>query len=214
MSDSTEARLDAIEAKLDSLLALVAPAESAPLAVAAMVDVVDERVSALQARGIHPEERMARLTEALVVMTGAPVVDALEAGALMVPEAPGFAAMVVDVVDEYASGLQEQGIDINAVLSNAMRSALRLGTALGEREMEALDVLLSSQALSLEAARLVSAAAEAVVDGTRQDVKPLGLLGLLKALRDEEVGRALALAVDVARRTGATLGTTAAPARP
>jgi uncharacterized protein YjgD (DUF1641 family) len=101
-------------------------------------------------------------------------------------------AALVDSFDDAAQRLAERGIDVDA----------RMRGVLG-----ALEGLTSPA---------IVAATQALSDAEREPPPRVGLLGLLGALRDPDVQRALGLALCVAARVGGALpqrGTPRLPAR-
>lgn len=196
------ARLDAVEAKLDRL----APAlDAAPAAVAAATDVFDDHAARLRDRGVDVEVRLGRLLALAERLTDDRTHHALEQVLDLADQAPGLASMVVDVLDDAARQLAEEGLDVEVGLSRGARAALRFGQMVGPREIDALQTLLASEALAPEAVQVVSAAAQALVECQGRERQRVGPLGLLRALRDPDVQRALDFLVGVGRRFGRAL---------
>ncbi len=203
--DELLARLDRMEARMARLEPLLETLGQAPAAAALAVDVVDDYAGRLSGRGIDVEARLARLLGLAERLTDSSTADALEAALALAQQAPAFAAMLTDIVDEQARRLQEEGIDVEAGFANGARAALRFGALIGPREIGALQTLLASEALHPDAVAVVSAAAQALVECRGRARGRVGPLGLVKALREPDVQRALDFAVGVARRFGAAI---------
>jgi hypothetical protein len=142
------------------------------------------------------ERRLARLE---------PTLDALERTLARTADAPGLVSMAVDIVDEQAGRLRDEGIDPAAALTNGAHAALQFASLVGPREIHALKTLLASEALAPEAVGVISAAAQALVECQGRVRQKVGPLGLLRALREPDIQRALDFLLGVARRFGAAL---------
>lgn len=139
-------------------------------------------------------ERIERRIAEIERVTGAlaPLVDA----------APGGAAMVVDAFDALAARLGERGTDLDARLHSAVR-AVEVST--GPRAVNGLAALVESKLLEPSALAVVSRLAAALAEPG--DARPVGLLGLLRALRDPDVQRALGFVLAMGREFGRQLAT-------
>lgn len=177
----------------------------APGLASMMVDIVDERAGALRDRGVDVQARLGRAGALLERLSDDKTLDALEAALSFAEDLPGLASMAVDILDEQAGHLRDDGLDPAAALTNGARSALQFASLIGPREIHALKTLLASEALAPEAVAVVSAGAQALVECQGRERQRVGPLGLLKALRDPDVQRAVDFLVGVARRFGAAL---------
>jgi len=176
------ARLEGRLARIEGALARVtAVATHAGPLTAAMVDTFDDAAARLSTKGVDLD---ARLRDALVLaerLTAPETVRAIELALALAQQMPGFVAAAVDTFDDAASRLSERGIDVDA------RARSMLGTIEG----------LTSPAMI--------AATHALLEAEREPPPRLGMFGLLGALRNPDVQRALGLAVRVAERVGAAL---------
>lgn len=135
----------------------------------------------------------ARLAEVERVTSSlAPLVDA----------APGGVAMFTDTVDTLAAKLGERGVDLDARLHSVLR-AVEVATA--PRAVNGLAALVESKLLEPSALAIVSRLAAALADPG--ETKPVGTFGLLRAMRDPDVQRALGFLLAVARGFGRQLTT-------
>lgn len=199
------ARLDAIEERLARLEPVLETVGQAPALAASAVDVVDDYSGRLRDRGVDPEVRLGRLLKLTEQLTDDRTMAALEGALALAHQAPGLASMAVDVVDEHAGRLRDEGIDPGVALANGARTAMEFASLVGTREVHALKTILASEALAPEAVAVVSAAAQALVECQGRERKRVGLFGLMAALRDPDVQRALDFLVGVGRRFGAAL---------
>ncbi len=198
-------QLDAIEARLARLEPLLDTFSQAPAVAASAVDVVDDYSGRLRDRGVDPEVRIGRLLQLVERLTDDGTISKMEHALDLADQLPGLASMAVDVVDEQAGRLRDEGIDPGQALANGTRTALQFASLVGTREVHALKTILASEALAPEAVAVVSAAAQALVECQGRERKRVGLFGLVGALRDPDIQRALDFLLGVGRRFGAAL---------
>lgn len=158
------------------------PAAPAP-PVGAAADPVLAALERIERRLAEVE----RVTSAL-----APLVDA----------APGGVAMLTDTFDRLAAGLGDRGVDLDARLRSAIH-AVEVATT--PRAVGALAALVESKLLEPSALAVISHLAAALAEPG--EARPVGMWGLLRALRDPDVQRALGFLLAVARELGRHLGT-------
>jgi hypothetical protein len=204
-------RLEAIEGKLDRLTPLldspvVENAGLLPGAMAMGVDVMDEELGKLRDRGIDPDARLRHLLSLLERLSDEETLRGLETALDLARQAPGLAAMAADMFDEETGRLRDLGIDPADALARGTRAALEFGSVVGRREVESIRTLLASQALAPEAIAVVSAAASALVRTRSEPAPRTGALGVLRALRDPEIQRAVGFLLEVGRQFGGSLG--------
>jgi uncharacterized protein YjgD (DUF1641 family) len=204
-ADRILSRLDAIESRLARIEPLLDTLEQAPALAASAVDVVDEHAGRLRDRGVDPQARLERLLGLMEQLTDDRTMHALESALALAKDAPGLASMAVDIVDEQAGRLRDEGIDPGFAIANGARTALQFASLVGPREVHALKTVLASEALAPEAVAVVSAAAQALVECQGRERRRVGVFGLMAALRDPDVQRALDFSIGVARRFGAAL---------
>lgn len=204
-ADRLLARLDAIEARLARIEPLLDTLGQAPALAASAVDVADDYTGRLRDRGVDPEVRLGRLLTLTERLTDDRTMAVLEAAMAFANDAPGLASMAVDIVDEQAGRLRDEGIDPGDALANGARTALQFASMVGTREVHALKTILASEALAPEAVAVVSAAAQALVECQGRERKRVGVFGLMAGLRDPDVQRALDFLLGVGRRFGAAL---------
>lgn len=208
--------MDRLAAATERLAELLAPAEAAAhlpraaeSALAAAVDAFDAQAAKLNGRGVDLDARRRALARLAEHATEPALLEALDRLLTAAPAAPqmlaGLGATVVDVADEYAGRLRDEGIDPVHSLAQGARLALLFGGLIGEREVHALRTLLASPVLDREAVRVVSDLAAALAGAAEAPPRRVGPLGLVRALRDPALGRALGFLLEVGRRLGVSL---------
>lgn len=130
------------------------------------------------------------------------VTSALAPLAEVAAAAPGGVAMVTDAFDTLAARLGERGVDLDARL-HAVARAVEISTA--PRTVHAFAALVESKLLEPSALAVLSWLAAALAEPG--EARPLGAWGLMRALRDPDVQRAVGFVVAVARELGRHLGT-------
>lgn len=113
---------------------------------------------------------------------------------------PGAVAVAADTFDGLAARLGGAGIDLDARMMAVLR-AVEVATA--PRAVNGLASLVESHLLEPSALAVVSQLAEALASSG--DAQPVGTWGLLKALRDPDVQRALGFGLAIARSFGRQL---------
>jgi hypothetical protein len=136
------------------------------------------------------ERRLAEVER--VTSSLAPLVDA----------APGGVAMLTDTLDTVAAGLADRGVELDARLRSAIR-ALEVSTS--PRAVHGLAALVESRLLDPSALAVLSRFAAALAEPG--PTPPVGAWGLLRALRDPDVQRALGFLLGVTRELGRHLDT-------
>ena len=116
-------------------------------------------------------------------------------------QVPAVVATLTDVLDGLVERLAARGIDVD----DRMRALLRAADHLtSPRALDALASVLSSEILAHQTTEVVGRMGRAIVTA-EHEAQPLGMWGLLRALRDPEVQRAAGFLVAMARRFGAEL---------
>lgn len=149
---STEAALHRILDRMDrieqALARLTEAVDQAPAVAPTMVDVVDDVARAADARGVDLDERLQnvltlaeRLTapKTVEVLTGLlDRLDQVEQLTALLDQAPGFAAMTVDMADEAARRAAERGIDLDERLHGVLGLVEKLSAPETVRVLSAL----------------------------------------------------------------------------
>ena len=110
--------------------------------------------------------------------------------------------MLTDTFDTLAARLGEHGVDLDARLHSVVR-AVEVSTT--PRAVNGLAALVESKLLEPSALAVVSRLAAAFAEPG--ETRPVGMWGLMRALRDPDLQRALGFLLAVGREFGRHLGT-------
>ena len=172
-------------AKLDQLLAM---ADQAPGMVAMMGDMVDETVRRAASNGVDIEARLRAGLTMAEKLTAPEMMAKLDQLLAMADQAPGMIAMMGDIVDESIRRAGESGINIEAMVRQGARAGAKFSALM---ESEEFDALMESGILDPEAVASVGKVGRALIASQQQPLEPVGLFGLLSAMRDPNMQRAL-----------------------
>jgi hypothetical protein len=137
-----------------------------------------------------------RLERRIEHMDGA--VRRLEGAAAQVPVA---VATVTDIVDSLIARLADRGFDVDARVRALIQAADHLTSP---RALDALAAVLQSDLMAHQTTEVVGRMGRAIVHA-EHEATPVGVWGLLRALRDPEIQRAAGFLVAMARRFGEEL---------
>ncbi len=201
--------------RLDQVEALVALTDQLEPALSTAGDIVDETARRSEARtGVPLDERLRGLT-ALAETLSDPATTATLGNLLgrldrvqplldLADQAPGLAAMLGDMADETMRDVMNSGVDVERAVQQGLGAFVRLGELTASDEFQAL---LDSGVLDRQAVAIVGQAGQALA-ATQRDcaqaaaAPQTGLFGLLKALRDPDVKRALGFLTRFAKHFG------------
>lgn len=191
-----------IEERLDQIERTLAPLETlsreAPKLLATLGDIGDEwarRLGDTDARVTALSEMAERLTRPQTLETLTHLVDLAEA-------APQIVATLGDVFDETMSEAADQGLELTRLADDSKRLAIGLLKLTTSPELRAL---LDSGMLDPRALYTLGSAARAVADANEVEPPRVGLLGAMRALRDQDTQRALGFVLRVAESFGRAL---------
>ncbi len=188
-------------------------------AVATGADVLDEKVAQAVEAGVDVDQRlselaklMAKLSEPTTVAALGELLDCLPQLASLAKianELPNLVATLGDVLDSYQQRCAAQGIDVEKAVTNGLHAALFLGSEVDSEHLQRIGDLLGSDILNPDAVNVVNNAARSLTHA-QQDVcqataKRIGPWGLLSALRNPEIQRSLAFAVQFGKCFGKNL---------
>jgi uncharacterized protein YjgD (DUF1641 family) len=183
-------RLERMEQRFDHYEALVQ--QTLPM-VGMMTDTVDGWMHELTRSGIDIDERtketlrlLAELTAPQSMETLHTLVEMLPTLGALVRQAPGAIAAMVDTSDELVMRLREAGIDIEH---------------LGRRGLHAAKALIDSNVLEDAAVAVISNAAQSLEESACT-ARPTSLFGLIRAMGDPDVQRALGFFLAFAKSFG------------
>ena len=120
-------------------------------------------------------------------------------------QAPALAAVLMDSFDEVMRTAGDNGIDVERGLLNGAEAALRFGATMDAEKVRELDGLLKSGVLAPGTLRIIGEFGRALTETAAAPPATAGALGLLKALGQPDVQRALGFLVTFAERFGRRL---------
>ena len=120
-------------------------------------------------------------------------------------QAPAFVAVLMDSFDEAVRTASDTGIDVERGLLNGAEAALRFGATLDADQVRDLDALLKSGVLAPSTLRIIGELGRALAETAAAPPATAGVLGLLEALGQPDVQRALGFLVTFAERFGRRL---------
>lgn len=188
-------RIDSLEHTVNALVSLT---EQGPGMAAMMGDIADETVRQAAARGVNIEERLKAALTIAEKLTAPEMVAKLDQLLALAEQAPMMAAMVGDMVDDMAARLDVQA-RLNASLSLADK-ATQPETLTQLSEM--FEVLLEAETsmLNPDAVRTVGLMAQAMVAARQAPPTRVGLLGMLRALGDPDIQRAMGFLMEMGKQ--------------
>jgi hypothetical protein len=120
-------------------------------------------------------------------------------------QAPALVAVLMDSFDEAMRNARDSGIDVERGLLNGVAAAVQFGAIMDADKVRELDSLLKSGLLAPGTLRIISELGRAVTDTAAAPPVDRGIVGLLRALGQPDVQRALGFLVTVAERFGRRL---------
>ena len=120
-------------------------------------------------------------------------------------QAPALVAVLMDSFDEAMRNARDSGIDVERGLLNGAAAAVRFGAIMDADKVRELDSLLKTGVLAPGTLRIISELGRAVTETAAAPPVDRGIVGLLRALGQPDVQRALGFLVTVAERFGRRL---------
>ncbi|GIV89577.1 MAG: hypothetical protein KatS3mg055_2095 [Chloroflexus sp.] len=198
-------RMDRLEQHLAKVNAL---ADEAPALVAMATDTIDGLYRDAAKAGVDIDERLKiglhaleRLTDPATLRALAGLSEQLVVLNDLAKQAPGFAAMTVDMIDELYAAIKRQGVDLE---DTARQGLLALRNLVALMESEEMKALMNSGVLDPKTLHVMGAAAHALVSAQREP-RRAGPMSLLGALFNRDVQRSLGFALSFAERFGQKL---------
>lgn len=185
------------ESTMASLQKIVTLSQEAPGLISMVADILDSQIRNAAASGIDIEARIQAVKQLLIQLTDPSTMHALQQGLTALSDAPGLISMATDMVDEQIGSANSKGVD----LGSRIKSILTLAHRLSDPDTTAaLEHILEPRAVEA-----VGALGTAIAESKNQPHKPVGPLGLMKALRDPDVQRATSYLVEIGKRLGQEL---------
>ena len=194
-------------------------------AIAAGADFVDDQAARAGDSGVDVDERLSGLTNLFGKLSEPATILALSELLKQLPqlaqlakiavELPKLLAIVWDVVEEYQQKFAADGIDVEKALTNGLNAVLYLSSEIDHERLQRIDSLLSSEILNPNALNVIANAVNSLhtaqTETSGQSKDRIGIFGMLAALRDPQVQRSLAFAVEFGKCFGKNLDTNNSP---
>ncbi|MCA9981895.1 MAG: DUF1641 domain-containing protein [Anaerolineales bacterium] len=177
--------------RLNQLLDL---AETAPGYAAMLADMADGTI-----RGADIETRLRAALELADKLTNPEMTAKINQLLALADQAPGLIAMLGDMADDTFRQAQQRGINLEVLAQKGVHASVKFSELIESPEF---DALLESGILDPQAVVSVGQAGRALAISTQQPVEPIGLFGLLGALRDPEMQKALGFLVRFGQNFG------------
>lgn len=185
-------------------------------AVAAGMDTIDDHVSRAVDSGVDVSGRLKDLAGLLEQLTEPSTLAALQLLLAKLPQLaqlaavaeqiPNALASLGDVIDDQQQRLSSQGIDFEKSLTNGLHAMLYLGSKIDREHLNRIGDLLDSDVLNPHAVHVVDNAAKSLTTAqenlSQASDDRIGLFGLLGAIRDPQIQRSLAFAIQFGKCFG------------
>jgi uncharacterized protein YjgD (DUF1641 family) len=185
-------------------------------AVATGIDTIDDQVSRAVDSGVDVSGRLKDLAGLLEQLTEPNTLSALQTLLQKLPQLaqlakiadqlPNALASLGDVLDDQQSRLAEQGIDLEKSLTNGIHAILHLGSKIDREHLNRIGEVLDSEVFNPHAVHVVENAAKSLTTAqenlSQSADDRVGLFGLLAAIRDPQVQRSLAFAIQFGKCFG------------
>lgn len=182
--------------KLDQLLAIT---DRIPGLLSMAGDIVDDGCCQAADNGIDIPARLTAVTGLLEKLTRPGTVEKLDQLLELSERLPGLASMGVDMLDEGYKRAAERGVDWSALNEHGLEMLTALTKLLTSDEFKAL---MQSGVLDPCTIKVVAKAGEAMVDSNREEVKPAGMLSLLRSMGDRDRQKALGFLLSFSKHFG------------
>lgn len=180
--------LDRIETLEQTVGRLADALEQAPGMVAMLGDMADETIRQASTRGVNIEARLRAALTIAEKLTAPETTAKLDQLLTLADQAPSIIAMLGDIMDESYRRASESGINLEAMIRQGARAGAKFSTLMESKEF---DALMESGVLDPEAVASVGKVGQALIASQKHPSQSLGLFGLLSAMRDPNMQRAL-----------------------
>lgn len=171
--------------QLNQLLAL---AEQAPGIAAMVADTVDDAYAQASSHGVDIDGRLRAGLEMAEKLTAPEMVEKINTAIELADQGPGIMAMMVDIIDDVYIQAIRQGFNPEQFVRQGVVVTSRMAELLESGEINAL---LQSGVIDPKAVDVVGTAAKALVTSRAEPAPKMGIFGMLKAMRDPDLQRAL-----------------------
>lgn len=207
--ESIEQRLAALEDRRDGRFEGMAlpsgMAETLGDALGGAVDVFDESVACLAARGVAVDRRLRALMPLLETLTSETTISMLERLAMTAALVPDVVAGATDAFDEAIEQAGAKGIDVDCALRNGVVALLYLGQRISAAELESLGDFLRSDMLRPRVIEIVGKLGRALMAAAEAPRGSVGPLGAVARLSQDDTKRSTAFLLEFVKQFGVTL---------
>lgn len=199
-------RLDSLEKSASNVEAI---AGKLPAVMSITTDAVDEFYANAVSSGIDMDDRLKNGLKLLVQLTEPKAMkalslllekmDSLEPLLKTLDSLPNTLAVIVDSFDEMYKNAARSGVDIESLMKQASDTALMLNELLKSDELKAL---MNSGVLNPKTVYMVGQAGCALANCKDDQPERVGIIGLLKAICNRDLQRAVGFLVRFGKRFG------------
>ena len=197
--DKILARIDTLEQAVRRLSELMT---QGPGLLSMAADMADETYKQAADRGVYLEERMGAALQLAERLTETANVKKLNALLDLSDQIPGLIAMGVDTIDEGYRWASAQGLDLGTLSNQGITVLKKLSEVLSTQEF---DALMESGVLSPKALKIIGQMGGALTESQAEPIKPVGALGMIRALGDPDRKRAIGFLMQFTKKLGAQL---------
>ncbi|MDA0242461.1 MAG: DUF1641 domain-containing protein [Chloroflexi bacterium] len=180
--------------RLNQLLDL---AESAPSYTAMLADMADDALN-----GADIEMRLKSALALADRLTTPAMTARLNQLLDLTDQAPHLLAMLGDMADDTFRQAQAQGLNLEMLARKGLHASVKFSELIESPEF---DIMLESGILDPQAVTVVGKAGRALANSSQQPMEPIGLWGLLGALRNPEMQKALGFLVRFGQQFGSQM---------
>ena len=208
----TVAVLSGLLERIDQLEDLINVTGQAPGMVAMMTDVADEQYRLAAESGIDIEARMKAglvLVEKLTTPQSMTVLsklvdqmDTLDQAVGVLEQAPGMVAMGVDMADDMVRSAGELGFDVDQFTTQGLQALIKFSTLVASDDF---DAIIESGILDADAVTIIGDMGNTLAQCKQDPPQPMGIFGLMRAMRDPNAQIALGFLANFANRFGARI---------
>ena len=184
---------------VEQLQQLLDLADQAPGLAAMAGDMVDDLYRDAAASGVDLNQRATVGLQLLNKLTEPKMVEQLQQLLDLADQAPGLVAMAVDTADTMYEYVSEAGVDPDILLQKGLTNLVRFSALMASDEF---DVLLDSGILDPQTLVTVGGIGKALATSQQEPARKVSPLGMLGAMRDPDVQKALGFMMNFAKQFG------------
>ncbi|MCF6148712.1 MAG: DUF1641 domain-containing protein [Candidatus Kuenenia sp.] len=202
-------RIDSLERSLSGIEVI---AKKLPAVMAVTTDAADEYYRETAKSGIDIDERFKKVSELLIQLTDPKKIDTISQFIEKIDNLtplleqlermPDTLAVMVDSFDELCRNAQRSGLDLESIIKQGKNAAAIFNELLKSDELK---TLMNSGILDPKAVSVVAQAGCALAECREDRPQKIGLIGLMKAIWNCDLQRALGFLISFGKRFGRLL---------